>query len=74
MIAADPRVVMLNPRQVADRLGWSPKKVSQAMHATSPAACPPPMPGWKNVGTPIRPRYAITEAALIEYVNNLPEA
>ena len=73
-MSADPRAVLLTQQDVAQRLAWDVRKVARARVATDPHSDPRPMPGWKNTGTARKPRYSISEAALIEYINDLPDA
>ena len=64
-MSADPRAVLLTQQDVAQRLAWDVRKVARARVATDPHGDPRPMPGWKNTGTTRKPRYSISEAALI---------
>lgn len=70
----DPRALLLTVAEVAARLGWPERKVRAAIHATSPDQNPPPMRGWVNAGSPTRPQFRLSEAALIDYIETMPEA
>ena len=73
-MTADPHAVLLTRQQVADRLGWSVAKVDRARNATNPKGWPKPMTGWIQTGPNTHPSYRITEAALAQYIANLPAA
>ena len=59
--------------QAAEQVGYSDKTIRKAIHATDPAAFPPPLKA-KNGGSEKKPSYRILHADLMAWAESLPDA
>ena|GEM_PF-5392135 len=72
MSTHDPRALLLDEYEVAERIHQSVSTVRRCRHATREAGAVRPMPGWRNHGSETKPRYLISEADLITWINQAP--
>lgn len=74
MARRDLPQVAYTVREAADATGMSEHTIRRAIHATDPAAFPPPLVGAKRAGEGRNASYRIPAKALEAWIDSFPDA